>query len=219
MKLSPDLEQINSVLPQTQCGLCDYKGCRPYAEAIVNGEAAINRCPPGGVRGLLKLAEITGQDAHPYIAEMREKEKPVMLASIREDECIGCTKCISACPVDAIIGDSKQMHTVLKSECTGCELCVSPCPVDCIDMIVVAQTNEINHEQAEKKSKYYRMRYENRNKRLAKESEKLHYKHQRAKAAYKKLASKQDDISARKAAVMAAVQRHKTKNTDGQTTK
>lgn len=129
-------EQIDALLPQTQCGLCGYGGCMPYAEAIIFENAAINLCPPGGVKTLRALGTLTTQDPAPFIAEMEQKEKPKMLAVIREQECIGCTKCIQACPVDAIVGSSKQMHTVIASECTGCELCVAPCPVDCIDMIL-----------------------------------------------------------------------------------
>ncbi|MAM88179.1 MAG: electron transport complex subunit RsxB [unclassified Hahellaceae] len=129
------IEQINACLPQTQCGQCGHPGCRPYAAAIAEGEA-INRCPPGGEDTIIVLADLLGREPLPMDAE-RGEQKPPMLAVIREDECIGCTKCIIACPVDAIIGASKYMHTVIASECTGCELCVEPCPVDCIDMVAM----------------------------------------------------------------------------------
>ncbi|GAA3959440.1 electron transport complex subunit RsxB [Allohahella marinimesophila] len=129
------VEKINACLPQTQCGQCGHPGCRPYAAAIADGEA-INRCPPGGEDTIIVLADLLGRDPLPMDTE-RGDHKPPSLAVIREDECIGCTKCIIACPVDAIIGASKYMHTVIASECTGCELCVEPCPVDCIDMILV----------------------------------------------------------------------------------
>lgn len=132
-------KQIDDLLPQTQCGLCGYGGCMPYAEAMVHESAAINLCPPGGVDTLKTLANLLQQDATPYIADMEKKAKPTLLAVIRENECIGCTKCIQACPVDAILGTGKQMHTVITDQCTGCELCISPCPVDCIDMITVTQ--------------------------------------------------------------------------------
>lgn len=135
----PLVEQIDDILPQTQCGQCGYPGCRPYAEAIANGDD-INKCPPGGEATIKKLAELMGVEAKPLNAAQEPAIKRV--AFIREDECIGCTKCIQACPVDAILGASKLMHTVIADECTGCDLCVEPCPVDCIDMIPVAVTPE-----------------------------------------------------------------------------
>ncbi|MCX2982968.1 electron transport complex subunit RsxB [Halieaceae bacterium IMCC14734] len=131
---NPISEQINAILPQTQCGQCGYPGCRPYAEAIADGEA-INRCPPGGEGTIAQLADLLDVEAIPLDAEHGEEKAAASVAFIREDECIGCTKCIQACPVDAILGAAKQMHTVIASECTGCDLCVEPCPVDCIDMI------------------------------------------------------------------------------------
>jgi len=135
----PLVEQIDDFLPQTQCGQCGYPGCRPYAEAIANGDE-INKCPPGGEATIKKLAELMGVEAKPLNAAQEPAIKRV--AFIREDECIGCTKCIQACPVDAILGASKLMHTVIADECTGCDLCVEPCPVDCIDMIPVPVTPE-----------------------------------------------------------------------------
>ncbi len=134
----PLVDQIDAILPQTQCGQCSYPGCRPYADAIANGEAEINRCPPGGETTIIALADLLGRDPIPLDAEVGE-EKPKMVAIIREDTCIGCTLCIQACPVDAILGAAKQMHTVIEPECTGCELCLEPCPVDCIDMVQVKQ--------------------------------------------------------------------------------
>ena len=135
---TPLVDQVDSLLPQTQCGQCSYPGCRPYAEAIVNGEA-INKCPPGGQSTIEALADLLDVEALPLDAEHGE-EQVKAIAYIREDECIGCTKCIQACPVDAILGAAKQMHTVIESECTGCDLCVEPCPVDCIDMIPIETT-------------------------------------------------------------------------------
>lgn len=134
----PLVEQIDEILPQTQCGQCGYPGCRPYADAIANGDD-INKCPPGGEATIKKLADLMGVEAKPLDAAHGEEEIK-KVAFIREDECIGCTKCIQACPVDAILGAAKQMHTVLSEECTGCDLCVEPCPVDCIDMVPVADT-------------------------------------------------------------------------------
>lgn len=137
---NPVVDQIDQILPQTQCGQCGYPGCRPYAEAIANNDEAINRCPPGGEATIQELADLLGVEAIPLDSEHGvEKEQPTV-AYIREDECIGCTKCIQACPVDAILGAAKLMHTVIVDECTGCDLCVDPCPVDCIDMIPVPVT-------------------------------------------------------------------------------
>ena len=130
---NPIVDQINDILPQTQCGQCGHPGCRPYAEAIANGED-INKCPPGGEAGIQALADLLDVEVIP-LDEGHGEESVTTVAYIREDECIGCTKCLQACPVDAILGAAKQMHTILVSECTGCDLCVEPCPVDCIDMI------------------------------------------------------------------------------------
>lgn len=131
---NPIVDQINDILPQTQCGQCGYPGCKPYAEAIANGET-INKCPPGGEAGIQALADLLDLEVIPLDDEHGEENPLPAVAFIREDECIGCTKCIQACPVDAILGAAKQMHTVIASECTGCDLCVEPCPVDCIDML------------------------------------------------------------------------------------
>lgn len=135
----PIVEQIDAILPQTQCGQCGFPGCRPYAEAIASGAAEINQCPPGGEDGIRKLADLLGRDFIALSAEHGE-EKPPAVAVIDEQLCIGCTMCIHACPVDAIIGAAKQMHTVVEALCTGCELCVAPCPVDCIAMVPIAET-------------------------------------------------------------------------------
>jgi H+/Na+-translocating ferredoxin:NAD+ oxidoreductase subunit B len=134
----PVVDQIDNILPQTQCGQCSYPGCRPYAEAIANGDE-INKCPPGGEATIHALAELLGRD---FVAldEEHGEEKGKRVALIREAECIGCTKCIQACPMDAILGAAKQMHTVIADECTGCDLCIEPCPVDCIDMVPVEVT-------------------------------------------------------------------------------
>ncbi|MEQ3659697.1 MAG: electron transport complex subunit RsxB [Glaciecola sp.] len=131
----PLVEQIDAILPQTQCGQCGYPGCKPYAEAIANGDV-INKCPPGGEATIKELADLMGVEAIPLDAA-HGVEDVKKVAFIREDECIGCTKCIQACPVDAILGAAKQMHTIIVDECTGCDLCVDPCPVDCIDMLPV----------------------------------------------------------------------------------
>lgn len=138
VEADPLVDQIDAKLPQTQCGQCGYPGCRPYAEAIANGDE-INKCPPGGEATIKELADLMGVEAKSLDAAHGEEDVK-KVAYIREDECIGCTKCIQACPVDAILGASKAMHTVMKEECTGCDLCVEPCPVDCIDMVPIEQT-------------------------------------------------------------------------------
>ncbi|GLR75311.1 electron transport complex subunit RsxB [Aliivibrio sifiae] len=132
----PIVEQIDAILPQTQCGQCGYPGCKPYAEAIANGDV-INKCPPGGQATIEKLADLMGVDVPSADDEVVNIKK---IAFIHEDMCIGCTKCIQACPVDAIVGGTKALHTVIEAECTGCDLCVAPCPTDCIEMIPVSTT-------------------------------------------------------------------------------
>lgn len=129
------VDRINNLLPQTQCGQCGYEGCRPYARAIHAG-TAINQCPPGGNETIIRLANLLNLSPLPLNSAHGEI-KALEVAVIREAECIGCTKCIVACPVDAILGGPKVMHTVIETECTGCDLCVEPCPVDCIDMVTV----------------------------------------------------------------------------------
>lgn len=135
----PVVEQIDKLLPQTQCGQCSFAGCRPYAEAIANGEVDINRCPPGGEKTIQALADLLEVEVKPLDEECGI-EKPKTVAVIDEQRCIGCTLCIQACPVDAILGAAKQMHTVIADECTGCDLCLPPCPVDCIDMVEIKET-------------------------------------------------------------------------------
>ena len=130
-------ERLNDALPQTQCTRCGYPDCRSYAQAMADGEAAINQCPPGGAEGIRRLAVITGLPALP-LDPAHGIEGPLRLALIDEDWCIGCTLCIKACPVDCIVGAPKLMHTVVGEQCTGCELCIPVCPVDCIAMIAVS---------------------------------------------------------------------------------
>jgi Na+-translocating ferredoxin:NAD+ oxidoreductase subunit B len=133
----PDaVDALDAVLPQTQCTRCGYPDCRAYAQAMADGEADINRCPPGGAEGIVRLAALTGRPIKSLDPE-RGVEAPRRLAVIDEDWCIGCTLCIKACPVDCIVGASKLMHTVIDAQCTGCELCVPVCPVDCIAMVEV----------------------------------------------------------------------------------
>jgi electron transport complex protein RnfB len=135
----PLVDKIDALLPQTQCGQCGYPGCKPYATAVASGEAEINKCVPGGDEGIHKLADLLGRDYVPMDGELA-KPKPKSVALIDENTCIGCTLCIQACPVDAIVGSAKHLHTVIAQECTGCELCVAPCPVDCIDIVPVKES-------------------------------------------------------------------------------
>ncbi len=127
------VERLDRLLPQTQCGQCGYAGCRPYAEAMAAGLAGTDHCPPGGDEGALALARLLRLPPRPY-DRSRGGHKPPQVAVVVEADCIGCTKCIQACPVDAIVGASKLMHVVIDPLCTGCELCVPACPVDCIVM-------------------------------------------------------------------------------------
>lgn len=127
-------DRVDALLPQTQCTKCGYDGCRPYAEAIADGAAPINRCPPGGDDGVAALSALLGTPLLPLDLSHGEPG-PLLVARIDESHCIGCTLCIQACPVDAIVGANKHMHTVLDDWCTGCDLCVAPCPVDCIEMV------------------------------------------------------------------------------------
>ncbi|WP_256081436.1 electron transport complex subunit RsxB [Massilia sp. YIM B04103] len=133
-------DRIEDALPQTQCTKCGYQGCRPYAEAIAAGSAEINQCPPGGAEGVQRLSSITGRAVIP-INPVNGLERPRAVAFIDESLCIGCTLCIQACPVDAIVGAAKQMHSIVADLCTGCDLCVAPCPVDCIVMYPVTETS------------------------------------------------------------------------------
>lgn len=163
MDTNPLVARINALLPQTQCGKCGHAGCKPYAEAIAGG-SPINRCPPGGavtIRALAKLLNLQPQPLDPVhgIEDVRK------VATIREAECIGCTLCIQACPVDAILGSGKLMHTVIVSECTGCDLCVAPCPVDCIDMLPAANelppaSDILDMHARRQRAVYWQQRYE-----------------------------------------------------------
>jgi electron transport complex protein RnfB len=143
---NPIVEQINNILPQTQCGQCNYPGCKPYAEAIANGEAPINQCPPGGQEGIRKLAELLDVEVLELNPDNGQEEAD-QVVEIVEADCIGCTKCIQVCPVDAIVGAAKHMHTVILSECTGCDLCIPACPVDCIIRIPAPMPGSLQRQQ------------------------------------------------------------------------
>ncbi|MDP3562310.1 MAG: RnfABCDGE type electron transport complex subunit B [Legionellaceae bacterium] len=147
-------KEIDALLPQTQCGECGYPGCMPYAQALAVGAAPIDRCPPGGVKTVQALGELLQINHTPYLETAQLNTRSPALAIIREAECIGCTKCIQACPVDAIIGAAKHMHTIIEHECTGCGLCVEPCPVDCIDMVSLPMTDQSPYDPDLARSRY-----------------------------------------------------------------
>ena len=161
------IDQINAILPQTQCGQCGYKGCKPYAEAIALGQADINQCPPGGDEGIVALAALLGVAPKQLNAEFGI-HKPKHVAVIVEENCIGCVKCIAACPVDAILGAAKLMHTVIAAECTGCELCIAPCPVDCI--VMKPLVSELSSEHKIDQKLMAMRRFEARNRRKENEA-------------------------------------------------
>jgi len=170
------IDQLEDILPQTQCTKCGYPDCRGYAEAMASGEVLPNRCPPGGIEGIKRLAKVLTplypQDAfdlHPTINPECGTERPRPVAFIDPQKCIGCTLCIQACPVDAIVGASKQMHVVLTEWCTGCDLCIPPCPVDCISMIDVTGKNTGWDAWSQELADISRKRYHNREKRLDRE--------------------------------------------------
>ena len=157
-------QRIDALLPQTQCTRCGYPACLAYAEAIARSEADINQCPPGGAAGIASLAALLGREAK-SLNPANGIEKPAEIAVIDEEACIGCTKCIQVCPVDAILGASKLMHTILADECNGCELCIPACPVDCITMVAAADASV----QPMTRAPQFRRRYEARAARLARE--------------------------------------------------
>ncbi|MFZ6814351.1 electron transport complex subunit RsxB [Undibacterium sp. Rencai35W] len=225
--MSPTLaDQLENLLPQTQCTKCGYPACRPYAEAIAEGKANYNQCPPGGQEGVNRLAQLLGKPRIPLdISHGLERVRPV--AVIDEAYCIGCTLCIQACPVDAILGAAKQMHTVLPSLCTGCDLCVAPCPVDCISMVDVTPGktgwNAWTPDQADQARQHFHAR-ELRLKRDAQEND-----DRLAAKAVAKLAALADEpaLSAaesaerdrKKAIIAAAIERARLKKLDADTDK
>ncbi len=162
-------DQIEDLLPQTQCTKCGYDGCRPYAEAVAAGTAGYNQCPPGGAEGVARLAALLGKPVIP-LNPANGAERPRPVALIDESLCIGCTLCIQACPVDAIVGAAKQMHTVLPALCTGCDLCVAPCPVDCIAMVEATPGRSGWAAWSQQEADAARLRYQRRRQRLQREA-------------------------------------------------
>lgn len=191
--------RIEALLPQTQCRRCGYDGCRPYAEAVAADEADIDQCPPGGEDTVIMLAGLLGRAPKPLNTAYGE-HKPPLRAIIDEQACIGCTKCIQACPVDAILGAPKLMHTVIAAECTGCELCIRPCPVDCIEMAI--DTRGFDKDKA-------RQRYRSRNVRLAREAREKRQRRTGARADLANPAGLTPDE--RKAVIRAAIARAKSR--------
>ena len=195
------IQRIDALLPQTQCGKCGHPGCKPYAEGIAQGEA-INKCPPGGTATIIALADLLS--VQPLPLEAPNGPVPPQIAFIREAECIGCTKCIQACPVDAIVGAAKQMHTVITDECTGCELCVVPCPVDCIDILPLAEPAASAQRH---RADQFRQRFEFRNTRLAREEARRQA--EREARAARAAQAQQSSAAAPTDAVQAAIERVK----------
>ena len=159
--MTPLAERIDALLPQTQCTRCGYPACQPYAEAVATGRADFNRCPPGGDAVLHGIAALLGAAPKPLADDVGHA--PPQLALIDEQRCIGCTKCIQACPLDAIIGAAKLMHSVIAAECSGCELCLPPCPVDCIELLAAAPWTTAQAARG-------RQRYRQRQRRLEKQA-------------------------------------------------
>jgi electron transport complex protein RnfB len=197
-----NIDEIDKLLPQTQCGRCGYNGCRPYAEAVASGEADINRCPPGGAATMRALAALAGREPKPIDPECGEVPEP-KVAWIREDDCIGCTRCIQACPVDAIAGAAKLMHTVIADECTGCELCLPACPVDCIEMPPAAPGEgqvrwppRDDDEGERERAGRARRRFIARNARLEREARERQTRRERRKAALRGGGDKKAEIAA-----------------------
>jgi Na+-translocating ferredoxin:NAD+ oxidoreductase subunit B len=162
-------DDIDALLPQTQCARCGYPGCRPYAEAMARDEAAINQCPPGGAATIAALAALLGRAILP-LNPANGIEGPALVARIDEDTCIGCVRCLPPCPVDAIVGARKQMHTVLLQLCTGCELCLAPCPVDCISMVPRASLVDALEEAPAPDPEANRRRFRAHNERIERQA-------------------------------------------------
>ena len=202
--MKPLAEKIDSVLPQTQCTKCGYPSCRRYADAIAAGEADINQCPPGGEAGIRALASLLGRNAKP-LNPANGVEGPRRVAFVDEARCIGCTLCIQACPVDAIVGAAKLMHTVVTELCSGCDLCVAPCPVDCIEMIPATEHDVWDALRADAA----RERFERRGARLERE------RRERAERLARRALKLKSDPGAdkKRAIIQAAIERARARRT------
>lgn len=202
------VKEIDALLPQTQCGECGFPGCMPYAQALAQKSASIDLCPPGGIDTVKALGQLLEIDAAPYLGPIQERTRPPSLAVIREAECIGCTKCIQACPVDAIIGSGKLMHSVLNHECTGCGLCVEPCPVDCIE-IVTQPTPLYAPETA-------RQRFNARNIRLLREEQEKQQAYRDKRRLATLTSDQQKDKEAKQDYILQALARKHVKGASGE---
>lgn len=208
------IEQIDAILPQTQCGQCGFSGCLPYATAIAEGHADINQCPPGDAEGIRKLATLLGIAFKP-LNTAHGVPKLKSTAFINEEQCIGCTFCIQACPVDAIVGAAKQIHTVITEECTGCERCVAPCPVDCISMIPVAPYLETRaQEMQQQAADRARARHHFRLQRLERDKRILTEKFVQKSLAVEESQTAPENAQLKKAAIQAALAQALAKRTN-----
>lgn len=203
MNTAPDLaDKLDAALPQTQCTRCGYPDCRAYAQAMAEGTAEINQCPPGGAEGIVRLARLTGRPALPLNPD-NGQEGPRQLALIDEAWCIGCTLCLDACPVDAIVGGPKRMHTVVDAQCTGCELCIPVCPVDCISLVNASGAltgwqawGEVQAQEARERYAFHALRLQREQR---ERSERL--------AARARSQAGDDAVDAKRSAVAAAIAR------------
>ncbi|MCP1577042.1 electron transport complex protein RnfB [Herbaspirillum rubrisubalbicans] len=211
-------DRLEDLLPQTQCTKCGYAACRPYAESMAEGRASHNQCPPGGAEGVARLAQLLGQPVIP-LNPVHGSEQPRRLAVIDEQVCIGCTLCIQACPVDAIAGAAKQMHTVIDALCTGCDLCVAPCPVDCISMVEATPGRTGWQAWSQEQADAARRRYQWRTLRLRRDKEendarlaaKAAAKLQEVEAAAAGTPEEQAELARKKAIIQAAMERSRLK--------
>ncbi|CAM4380322.1 MAG: Ion-translocating oxidoreductase complex subunit B [Legionella sp.] len=201
----PSVKEIDALLPQTQCGECNYSGCLPYAEALAQGSATINKCPPGGVKTVKALAALLNLDASSYLDEAMANTRAPSVAVIREADCIGCTKCIKACPVDAIIGSGKLMHAVISHECTGCGLCVTPCPVDCIEMVTLPEP-DYDKDLA-------RQRFNDKQTRMLRDEHQKQQAYREKRLLTNNSATQSQDIKAKQDYIQQALARVKAKKT------
>jgi len=208
---SPDITaaDIDALLPQTQCGDCNFDGCLPYAKALVDNTAPLDACTPGGVETLQALGVALQRPiTQSQRSQMGMKTRPAAKVIIIEDSCIGCTKCIKACPVDAIMGSAKHMHTIIEKECTGCELCVAPCPVDCIEIIPL---DKISYDPITARKRYHTRNTRLKRQALEKKKKHLELRQQSGHQTFQTSQSKTANTSIKKALIAEAVKRAKAK--------